>query len=287
MADEIIIETTSAEVIEVGVPGPQGPAGAAGTGLETLTTQGDTLYRGEATGERLPIGTTGQVLKVSAQGIPAWANESGAVTSVNGATGAVQIAVPSASSTTPAALGTAAVGSASTFARADHIHAMPSAADVGALQSAVSIEEYIFDEFTETLPARRNAQWQITFIVSGQTRTLNFPSSGVQVGDRLRVALTVPSGTTLNVRKPNPGSGSSVTIATVSAGTRFVYGAQVTQIVGGTPSWTSYGELAAAVGASPLTSTSEGTVGQFSFSDNFMYVCIADNTWRRVPIAAF
>jgi hypothetical protein len=270
----------------VGPVGPTGPQGVPGTGLEVLTVQGDILYQGASTGQRLAIGTSGQVLKVT-NGIPSWANESGAVTSVNGATGAVQIAVPSASSTTPAALGTAAVGSASTFARADHIHAMPSAADVGALQSAVSIEEYIFDEFTETLPARRNAQWQITFIVSGQTRTLNFPSSGVQVGDRLRVALTVPSGTTLNVRKPNPGSGSSVTIATVSAGTRFVYGAQVTQIVGGTPSWTSYGELAAAVGASPLTSTSEGTVGQFSFSDNFMYVCIADNTWRRVPIAAF
>ena len=30
MADEIIIETTSQEVIEVGVPGPQGPAGATG-----------------------------------------------------------------------------------------------------------------------------------------------------------------------------------------------------------------------------------------------------------------
>jgi hypothetical protein len=91
MADEIVIETTSQEVIEVGTPGPQGPAGAAGTGLETLTTQGDTLYRGAATGERLPIGTTGQVLKVSAQGVPAWANESGAVTSVNGNTGAVTI----------------------------------------------------------------------------------------------------------------------------------------------------------------------------------------------------
>lgn len=39
------------------------------------------------------------------------------------------------SSTTPAALGTAAVGSASTLARADHVHAMPSAADVGAATS--------------------------------------------------------------------------------------------------------------------------------------------------------
>jgi hypothetical protein len=90
MADEIIIETTSQEVITVGVPGPQGPAGAAGTGLETLTIQGDTLYRGAATGERLPIGSAGQVLKV-VNGLPAWANESGAVSSVAGRTGAVTL----------------------------------------------------------------------------------------------------------------------------------------------------------------------------------------------------
>ena len=39
------------------------------------------------------------------------------------------------SSSTPAALGTAAVGVGSTLARADHVHAMPSAADVGAATS--------------------------------------------------------------------------------------------------------------------------------------------------------
>jgi hypothetical protein len=87
MADEIIIETRAPEVIEVGVPGPVGPAG---TGLETLTAPGDTLYRGQTTGERLPIGSAGQVLKV-VNGFPAWAAESGAVTSVNGETGAVSL----------------------------------------------------------------------------------------------------------------------------------------------------------------------------------------------------
>jgi trimeric autotransporter adhesin len=92
MADEIIIETVSAEVVEVGVPGPQGPAGAAGTGLETLTTQGDTLYRGASTGERLPIGTTGQILRVSASGIPEWgAAPASGVSSVNSETGAVTL----------------------------------------------------------------------------------------------------------------------------------------------------------------------------------------------------
>jgi len=74
----------------VGPVGPTGPQGVPGTGLEVLTTQGDILYQGASTGQRLPIGTSGQVLKVSG-GIPAWGNESGAVTSVNGETGAVTL----------------------------------------------------------------------------------------------------------------------------------------------------------------------------------------------------
>jgi hypothetical protein len=76
-----------------GATGPQGPQGVPGTGLEVLTTQGDLLYQGAATGERLPIGTSGQVLKVSSGGIPAWGAESGAVSSVAGRTGAVTLAV--------------------------------------------------------------------------------------------------------------------------------------------------------------------------------------------------
>ena len=40
--------------------------------------------------------------------------------------------VPAASSTTPAALGTAAVGTSDDYARADHVHAKPTPADIGA-----------------------------------------------------------------------------------------------------------------------------------------------------------
>jgi hypothetical protein len=74
MADTIEIIQGTATTVEVAGPtGPQGPAGAAGatgaqgpqgvpgTGLEVLTTQGDLLYQGASTGQRLPIGTTGQV----------------------------------------------------------------------------------------------------------------------------------------------------------------------------------------------------------------------------------
>lgn len=55
------------------------------------------------------------------------------VQSVNGSTGAVTVSVPSASSATPQALGTAAAGSSTDYSRADHVHAKPSASDVGAI----------------------------------------------------------------------------------------------------------------------------------------------------------
>ena len=97
MADEIIIETSTPEVIEVGVPGPQGPKGDKGdpgdvAGLP-LTTTGDTLYRASSgQNARLPIGSSGQILKVAASGIPEWgAAPASGVTSVNGQTGAVTI----------------------------------------------------------------------------------------------------------------------------------------------------------------------------------------------------
>ena len=57
-------------------------------------------------------------------------------------------AIPQASNTTPAALGTAAVGTGTTWARADHVHAMPSAADVGALTSN-DVNYKIYDSVTD------------------------------------------------------------------------------------------------------------------------------------------
>jgi hypothetical protein len=37
----------------------------------------------------------------------------------------------------------------------------------------------------------------------------------------------------------------------------------------------------------PATATSPGTAGQVAASAGFFYLCIADNTWRRVAIVAF
>lgn len=48
----------------------------------------------------------------------------------------VSSAIPQAATTTPADLGTAAIGSSAKWAKADHVHKMPSASDVGAVSSA-------------------------------------------------------------------------------------------------------------------------------------------------------
>ena len=56
--------------------------------------------------------------------------------------------IPVASSTTPANLGTAAVGTGTTWARADHVHAMPTAANVGAVSTS-DVEYKIFNSVTD------------------------------------------------------------------------------------------------------------------------------------------
>ena len=37
----------------------------------------------------------------------------------------------------------------------------------------------------------------------------------------------------------------------------------------------------------PANSGSAGSPGQFAYDTNFIYVCIAKNTWRRAAVAAF
>ena len=201
MADEIIVETTSTEVIEVGVvgpqgvtgetgatgpqgpagptgaQGPQGPAGPAGTGLETLTTKGDTLYRGDTTGERLAIGTTGQILKVSAQGLPTWANESGAVSSVAGKTGVVTLDkndvglgnVSNAAQVT-SVTGTAPIASSGGTTPAISI----SAATTSAAGSMSSADKTKLDGIAAGAEVNVNADWNAS---SGDAQILNKPTS--------------------------------------------------------------------------------------------------------------
>ena len=97
------------------------------------------------------------------------------VTSVNGNTGAVTVSVPSASSSTPADLGTASAGSSNDYARADHVHNKPSytKSDVG-LGNVDNVQQY---------SATNPPPYPVTS-VNTQTGdvTLSIPSTAADVG---------------------------------------------------------------------------------------------------------
>lgn len=115
-------------------------------------THGDLFYRGSTTWTRLPAGSANQLLKTNGSGSnPSWVSIGDGTTTGSGSvvlassptlsgtplsttaavdTNNTQIAttgfvVGQASSTIPAALGTAAVGTSLRYARADHVHALP------------------------------------------------------------------------------------------------------------------------------------------------------------------
>lgn len=157
------------EVIEVIERGPQGPQGA---GITTLTTQGDLLYRGATTGERLPIGTTGQILKVSSGGIPEWgAAPSSGVSSVSGTSPIV-----SSGGATPAISITAATTSAA--------------------GSMSAVDKTKLDGIASGAEVNVNADWNAS---SGDAQILNkptIPSTAADVG-AVPTSRTISAGTGL------------------------------------------------------------------------------------------
>ena len=69
--------------------------------------------------------------------------------------------IPSASDAIPEALGTAAAGSSTSYSRADHVHAMPTAADVGAIAAPASPATGAFLVWNGTAwTAQTLATWQ-------------------------------------------------------------------------------------------------------------------------------
>ncbi len=196
----------------VGATGATGATGPAGSGIEILTTQGDLLYRGAAAGERLPIGTSGQVLKV-AGGIPVWGAESGAVSSVAGRTGAVTLAVAdvaNAVSTSDARLSDARTPS-STLAHAASHHTGGTdeiaARSIGGL--AVATRTEVTYSASLTLPAARHTELVVNN-TNAAGITLNLPpaADGTLVGD----TYSIVGGPTV-----------SGTITIVSIGTFFTF----------------------------------------------------------------
>lgn len=106
-------------------------------------------------------GTTGQVLKKSSgtDYDVEWADESGGGSS------------PSPSSSTPQPLGTAAAGSSTDYSRADHVHAKPTVADVGAEPAVTEVTVSSTGDVSQALDA--NKIYHFTGSISSLTLTLN------------------------------------------------------------------------------------------------------------------
>lgn len=104
---------------------------------ETVTEQGQNLFK--VTWQRLLAlfkgNTTLSELSNDAGFINAsQASAAAPVQSVNGQTGAVTTPVTPLSDASPSPLGTASAGTSTDASRADHVHAMPTADDVGAMK---------------------------------------------------------------------------------------------------------------------------------------------------------
>lgn len=46
------------------------------------------------------------------------------------------------------------------------------------------------------------------------------------------------------------------------------------------PNWTHVDDV-------PVTSTSPGTAGSFAYDGDYLYLAVATDTWRRIPVSDF
>lgn len=106
--------------------------------------------------------------------------------------------IPSASSATPQPLGTADAGSSVDYSRADHVHAKPSAADVGAAPSSTVIDAV--SGSTPSITGVADHRY-----VCGEVATLDItlPASGC-------IDVTFVSGSTPTVLTVTPPTGVTV-----------------------------------------------------------------------------
>lgn len=85
-------------------------------------------------------------------------------------------AIPSPYTSTPAALGTASAGSSANYARGNHVHAMPTAADVGAAPAVTEVTISTSGAVSQALDAGKI--YHFTGAVTSMSLTLNAAASG-------------------------------------------------------------------------------------------------------------
>lgn len=244
-----------------GATGPQGPQGIPGTGLEVLTTQGDLLYQGASTGQRLPIGSTGQVLKVSSSGLPAWGAESKPFTVLNEeTTGTLNdpLIVSISQSQLPAKV-ILTHDTATTYTRV----LLPSMAGEADTDFARSLDATVIIR-NVNMGGGDSALLRVEY---GQGQAL-YPAAGYDEAAFNSDYVFVWNGAFWDLQ-----------ISTEDTAPRAIFRPK-------------YGcTLAGYSGAKPATPTSTGTPGELrvGYADGAerLYICVANNTWRRITIAAW
>jgi hypothetical protein len=145
-----------------------------------------------------------------------------------------------------------------------------------------------------TIPQAHAVEWDstnqyvtmgavFTGAIAGGGTSLNVTavSSGViQVG-MLITGTGVTAGTTITALGTGTGGTGTYTVSaaqtvastTITGQTRCIVGTFINGAAGGT-------------GAVPATATSVGRPGQMAFDANFMYICTANNTWKKTALVA-
>jgi hypothetical protein len=328
MADTIEIVQGTATVVEVAGPtGPQGPQGATGSGLGTLTTQGDTLYQGASAAQRLPIGTAGQILKVNAGATaPEWgAAPASGVSSVNGETGAVTLDAADVGAAWPLTLSYQVVTGnvllsagrnrrigLETFGVTATVD-LPYAANQNGDRLTLVADFRAATTLTIRAAAQMAGGVPITYSTLGTLtqsgQSLSFVSSGSNDWSLVAVdthnhdssypsvSNAVQEYNVNSVLLPNGDSGSGVQLTRNTAtpqtpdGSERTFNAEqlIYSRVGGTAQRldTYLGVKLEWQPVAPTTKTSTGSTGQIAYADPYFYICVGVNTWRRIPVAAW
>lgn len=122
-----------------------------------------------------------------------------------------------------------------------------------------------------------------TGAIAGGGTSLNVTavSSGViQVGMML-TGTGVTAGTTITALGTGTGGTGTYTVSTAQTVASTTITGQTRCIVG-----TFINGAAGGTGAVPATATSVGRPGQMAFDANFMYICTANNTWKKTALVA-
>lgn len=140
-------------------------SGGGGGGVSDVTLDGVSVVTGGVAVLTTP----------SASDIGAYVKPSGGIPATDIASGVIP-SVPSAYTSSPSALGTASAGSSTAWAKGDHVHPMPSAADVGAAPAVSEVTISTAGSVTQALSP--NTVYHFTGALTSLTITLTAAGSG-------------------------------------------------------------------------------------------------------------